>query len=913
MRAADDTDLIGRQAETGLLRAALDDVVAGSGEGAAFLLRGEAGLGKTALLDLLHAEAGRRGCTVLRALGTETEEGVAFGLLHQVVGPLLRRPPAGLPRHHAEALESALGLGDAPPRGGLLIGAAALTLLAETGRAAPVVVLLDDVHRTDASSAAVFAFLHRRLAGLPTLIVSACRPGRTRTDGWAATVVDVSALGPRDAGDLVRRHRPRLPSAAVRRVVREAAGNPLALLELPVHRTGDPLDGTAPWPAAAEPAHRLDRLFAARLDALSPAAGRVLLLTALGGETAAWNAAAWLADEGADAAAEAVEQIEASGLAHRDLAGRLTFRHPLVRSAIIARATVEERRSAHRELSASLAHDDPRRLRHEAAAAVSADEDLAARLEAAGREMARRGGDAEGAVLLDRAAALGTDPRGRARRRAWAAVMAARGGRLRYTARLVEELAREPVPAEVLPLFAYAVVYVDQSHRVDFESSFTLLPRALGELAATGTEAFPGLAEQMYFKLVLATVYTDDPRGWSALDRHGPQVSPLARLCRRAWSDPARTAHGVADELRARVDAMGPEQEAGAAWLVLWTAAAVDAADARLWRRFSAQHGYATQGTIAKAKGYQDYLAGRWDQAESRLREAEAADELGYHCNALVFRHHYAHFLAGRGDEDGFREVERHLRPRARRARMTFVEDHLDHLTGLVALAHGRYEEAYRVLAGLTPPGVLPRGLPWFHLPFFDLVEAAVHTGRTAQAEAHVAAARATRMADISPHHAFLLAAATALAARGDDAEARFATAFAVDGAEQWVFPMARLRLAHGRWLRRHHRATARHALRTAAHAFRSLGATPWAVQAERELRAAGIATGAAAGAADLLTAQQARVARLAADGLTDKQIGAELRLSSRTVADHLAKVYRTLGITSRAALSGALDRPFTG
>ncbi|MFD0395857.1 hypothetical protein ACFQ3Z_42520 [Streptomyces nogalater] len=171
--------------------------------------------------------------------------------------------------------------------------------------------------------------------------------------------------------------------------------------------------------------------------------------------------------------------------------------------------------------------------------------------------------------------------------------------------------------------------------------------------------------------------------------------------------------------------------------------------------------------------------------------------------------------------------MDRAIRPLAERVRMKFVTDHLTHLRALAALGHGRDEEAYTALAGLTPPGVLPPGLPWFHLPFFDFVDAALRTGRTAQARAHVAAGDAARMGDISPHHAFLLAAARALAAADEEADALYEAAYAVPGADGWVFELARLRLAHGTWLRDHRRPRAPKVLRQALETFRALGAAP--------------------------------------------------------------------------------------
>ncbi|MEV7286283.1 AAA family ATPase [Streptomyces sp. NPDC093252] len=1043
-------ELMGRRPETALLEQVLADAAAGPGGGSATLLRGEAGIGKSALLEWTARRARERGFSVLRAVGTQAEQGVAFGALHRVLAPLAPHTDALPVRQRA-----ALGLARTPPDpaaaagpgGGLLVGGAALSLLAEATRVRPLLVLVDDVQWVDPSSAAVFAFLHRRIGELPLAMVGAGRPDGTTAD---SRTVPVGALARPDAARLLRRRHPGLAAPTAERVLREAAGNPLALVELPNRLAPAQMAGTEPLPEDRLPlGGPLERLFTRRLDALPPASHRLLLLAALGGDAASWHLGEWLrgtpatpatpggaggdgagganpragrgtaaAGEGTAAAgevgagtttaaagetgpdtttpaagetdtdtttpamdgpetgtatgfpgglaagttapaprdpavgvlpgasgagpatgapappgagvavafpgasaagspggsgrvrAEAVlDAIEDAGVARLDSSGRLVFRHPLVRSAVIERATAEERRAAHRELAAALPPADPRRPTHEAAAADGPDEALAARLQSAGDRLARRGGDAEAALLLHRAAALSTGPGARARRLARAAVASARGGRLPCAAGMVEELRRLPVPADAAPLVAYATVYVDQSHHVDFESSFTLLPAALDTLTRSGAPG--GLAEQVYFKLLLATAYTNDPRGVRALERYAERMSPTARLCWRAWADPARTAHGVTAELSEALARTGGDEHGGAAWLLLWAALAVDRADAVPWRRFAGQHTYATQGTIAKARCYQDFLRGRWDQAEVCPREAHAAEALGYHGNALLFRLYHAHYLAGRGDEEGLREAERAVRPVAERARMTFVTDRLTHLRALAALAHERYEEAYGTLAGLTPPGVLPAGLAWFHLPFFDFVVAATRTGRHAEARAHLAAARAARMAELSPHHAFLLAAATAVAETDAPDDALYRAAYAVPGAGEWVFGAARLRLAHGTWLRRRQRPGAREALGQAHRAFRALRATPWALRAAAELRAAGhpVAAGAAAGGGvrERLTAQELRIAELAADGLTNKDIGDRLRVSPRTVADHLYKAFPKLGITSRAALTRAL------
>ncbi|WP_069884018.1 AAA family ATPase [Streptomyces luteocolor] len=901
-----DRTLVGRRREQALLERSLDAARSGA-YGSATVLRGEAGIGKTALLEWTATRATRDGFTVLRVVGSASESGIAFGALHRVLLPL-RENSRGLSPHQRLALERALGLRDGLPPKGFMVGAAALALLAEQARRAPVLIVVDDLQWVDPSSAAVFVFLHQRIVGLPVVMVCASRSDGSALEGWPAHPVDVEALSGEDARTLLRRRHPGLAAGAARQVLAAAAGNPLALAELPGRLADGHRRRVVPLPDRLPLGSRLEEVFARRVRSLPGSAARVLLLAAL--------------DDAADVAGDALrpgeqggaervpDAIEASGLARWDAAGRLVFRHPLVRSAVIAAAPDAERRSAHRSLAGRLREDDPRRLLHEASAAEGPDERLAARLQEAGTRIALRGGDAEGAMLLDRAAALGTGPGDRARRLTWAAVMSARGGRLAYAGELLREIRRGPVPEDIAPLFAYAVVYVDQSHHVDFTSSFELLPGALEALTAPGAPVFGDLVEQMAFKLLLASAYTGDPRGWDVLERHRGHLSPAVRLCHRAWADPPRTAHGAETDLRSLVARVAARRETAGAWLLLWAASAVDAADEELRRLFDDEHTYATQGSVAKARCHQAFLRGRWDAAEECLREADTAEELGYHCNALLFRHYYAHFLAGRGDERGLREVRARIGPVATSARMRFVTDHLDRLDALAALAHGRHEEAYLLLRRIMPPGRLPRGLAWFHLPFFDFVVASLRCGRRAEALAHVAAGRAVRMDSVSAHHAFLLAAAAAVTADDRESDAAYAAACAVPGAGEWVFDMARLRLLHGAGLRRRgRRAEAVETLHAAVRAFQGLRADPWVEQCRAELRAADRTSNGTTVPAAELTAQELRVARLVSTGLTNKEVGAALQLSPRTIGAHLYRIFPKLGVTSRAALAGALTQ----
>ncbi|MFB7475105.1 BREX system ATP-binding domain-containing protein [Kitasatospora sp. NPDC056184] len=904
-----DPALIGRQRETGVLAGALDRAQDGTG-GATVLLRGEAGVGKSTLLAWTERTARERGFTVLRAVGAEAETDLAFGALHQALWSPCQRSDA-LSAHQRDALESAFGVRSGTPSG-FAVGAAALALLDDAMRTAPVLLVLDDLHWIDSSSATVFGFLHRRCAELPLVIVGATRPDGQAAQAWATEPVDVRALPRADAAALLGSRFPELADSTRDRVLVEADGNPLALVELPRQLAAAQQRGVAPLPERLPLGRRLERMFAERLDATTPEAGRLLLLGALAAGPDL-SSGSWLRAVPDGSVRETLERVEADGLARLDAAGQLVFRHPLARTAVVAAASDAALREAHQALADTLAPGDPRRLAHEAAAALLPDGDLARRLETAGRDLARRGGGAEGALLVERAAVLSPDSCDRVRRLTAAAVMAAHGGQLRHTAALVEELRTATVPSDAAPLFAYAVVYADQSHHVDFASSAALLPTALDTLAAPGAGTSGGLVEQVFFKLLLAATYTDDPWAWQALQRHRNAVSEVGRLCLRAWTEPGP---GVADALRAVAAGMTEEQEAGSAWLLLWTNSALDCPEIDLWRRFTGLHGYASEGSVAKAKSHQDFLLGDWDRAEDCLREAEIADELGYHTNALLFRQYHAAFLAGRGDEAGLEAVDRAVRPTATRARMRSVLDRLTHLRGLAALAHQRPEEAYAHLRELLVPGRLPGGRPWRHALVFDLVAAAVQAGRREEALAHLAAARTARTAELSGRHAFLVAAAAAVAAEDDGADDAFRAAAGLPGAERWAFDLARLRLAHGSWLRRRHRPGAREVLRAAHHVFRRLKAGPWAAQCEEELRAAGDALvppqrgpAEAPAVPTLLTGQELRIARLAATGLTNKEIGQRLQLSPRTVAAHLYKIFPKLGITSRAALAHALGR----
>ncbi|MEU9124478.1 BREX system ATP-binding domain-containing protein [Streptomyces sp. NPDC048506] len=351
--------LVGRQRETELLTAALVQAEDGA-SGSTVLLRGEAGVGKSMLLAWAECVARDRGFTVLRAVGVEAETDLSFGALHQAFWSLLQRSVA-LSAHQRDALESALGVRSGTPSG-FAVGAATLVLLDEAVRTAPVLLLVDDLHWIDSSSAAVFAFLHRRCAELPLVIVGATRADGPATQTWSAETVDVRALPRADAALLLGTCYPELAAPARDRVLTEAAGNPLALVELPRQLAAAQQRGTAPLLERLPLGRKLERMFAERLGAVTPEIGRLLLLGALatGPE---FSSGVWLRAVADEDISETLERIEADGLARLDATGQLVFRHPLVRTAVVSAASDTARRETHRALAEALAPDDPRRRR----------------------------------------------------------------------------------------------------------------------------------------------------------------------------------------------------------------------------------------------------------------------------------------------------------------------------------------------------------------------------------------------------------------------------------------------------------------------------------------------------------------------------------------------------------------------
>ncbi|WP_190136441.1 LuxR family transcriptional regulator [Streptomyces longispororuber] len=755
----------------------------------------------------------------------------------------------------------------------------------------------------------------------PTVVITATRHQHAPAVGPAERVIDLGPLSDAVAGRLLDVLHPGLDVPARQRVLRLAGGNPLALRELPreLRRAGDFADPESTGPLAVPPlGQRLGGLYEDRVRALPDAARQALLLAALGGAAAAdEDTLAELARRSGSAPWDvSARDVLRSGLAHVEPESRrLLFRHPLVRAGVVHLATAAERRAAHRLLADALPPHDTRRALHLAAATIGFDDPLARRLHEEADLLTEAADEAGAATLMARAAGLTTDGPARASRLVQAAGLAARGGRLRFAAHLLDQAEHTTGTARPEPaaLYALVVAYIRFQREGTPEPALRLLPEALDLLRAPGREEQRAtLLEPILFVLLVVAAHASDERAWQAVDRHAPDATAPTALCRAAWTATPDDPADLPGRVREAVTALPEAHDPATFRALVWAATAVDTVGdhAALWHRAAPRHSYATR-TLAELSGSQDrILRGDWDAVlDGARRGAGTAAARGYAFHEMMFLMHTAQVLAGRGDRAGLQECLRVLEPWAEERRLRGVGDRLRGLKALCALAHRAPGEAWQHVRTSVSPAALGRRTPWSHLSLLDIAQAAADTGHLDEARDHLRAVRASGLARVSPHHAFLVAATEALLA--DDAdEGPYEAAYAVPGARQWPFELARLRLAHGARLRRRSRRTEAVAhLRAAHEVFTGLRAGPWAGQAACELGAAGagVPEAGAARGHPLLSVQESRIADLAAQGLSNREIGERLRLSPRTVGAHLYRVFPKLGISTRAGIARAL------
>ncbi|MGY1794257.1 AAA family ATPase [Geodermatophilus sp. SYSU D00525] len=915
---SESADLVGRTAELQLLGAFLSRA---AHHGDALLLSGGPGVGKTVLLDVAGRVAAGSGTRVLRAAGVEFEAEVSFAGLHQLFLPLHDQVQA-LPRPQREALSVALGTGTGRTAGRLVISAAALGLLRHLAERQPVLVVVDDVQWLDRSTARVLGFVARRLEGSRVGFLAAVRSGTESSLLHAGLPEhEVSPLDELAATQLLASRFPDLAVPVRRHVVAAAQGNPLALLELPATMTEDQRVARNPLPPVLPLTGQLQRLFAPRLRTLPPASRRLLLLTALDGTG---DLRALRAGSSGDGWLDDLAPAERDGLVRVDsTTNRVTLRHPLIGAAAVELATAGERRRTH-ALLADLHADDPeRRAWHLAEAAGGPDEPTAALLEVAASQALHKG-DAVRAVHAQlRAAEL--SPRGadRARRLAAAAYLGAdTAGKLDSVPRLLGEARRaDPDSAEPLEV-TVAAAYHLLNGEGDVDTAHAMLSRVIEDAVEQG-HGGPAVDEALH-SLMLVCHFSGRDEPWrpfeSAVTRLGPAVSPVLTVAGNLYGAPAvRASSGELDRLDRLIATLGAEVDPTRIVRVAIAAFYVDRVSAcrsALSRviRDGRDGGAATSAVQALMMLCHDaYRGGRWDEAARMADEGIAWSELlGYQLISLPGVYCRAMLAAARGDDEATRSLTEELVAWAAPRGATVLEHFANRARALAALGRGDYEEAYRRTTAISPPGLLAPHVPVAMWVAKDLVEAAVRTGRSAEAAAHVTAMQGAEVFRLRPRLALLASGSAALAASGEDAGDLYEAALAVPGAEAFPFERARVQLAYGEHLRRT-RATsaARLQLSAAREQFERLGAHPWVSRAEQEVRASGLTHGSRteSDAAATLTPQEHQIASLAASGLTNKQIGSRLYLSPRTVSGHLYRIFPKLGISTRAALRDALTR----
>jgi DNA-binding CsgD family transcriptional regulator len=906
--------LIGRAEERAVIDRLLDG--ARAGRSGVLLLRGDPGVGKSALLA--YAVSAAADLCVLRAHGVESESELDFSGLHELVAPALGRLDE-LPEPQAEALRGALRLAPAFEVDRFAVAAATLGLLAAVADRGSVLVALDDVQWLDHASADAIAFAARRLGAegvvlLGTLVEGAESPlSKARFPELTVPGLDAAA-----ARELLGDGKPeRVAPRVAEELVAATGGNTLALAELAPGLTADQLAGTAPLGDRLPSGRAIEVAFARRLAPLGDAARTALLVVAAsesGRVDVIVPAAATLA-----AGEGAFEAVEAAGLLRIE-GGRVTLRHPLLRSAVYSAAPAAARRAAHHALAGAIAdEDDPERVWHEAAATIAPAERVAAALERTAESARRRGGHAAAARALERAAQLTPPGDTRASRLLAAGESARRAGRSWARELLDEarseatdpllrfdvELKRAAVEVWSGSVVAAAQRYVDSADRLDPADPERQV-RALSFGAACW-----GVAGELRKGV-------DTARRAVALAT--PQVGESTQLLAREALGSLLVECGETDEGRALV------LEAAASYERHHEPVDSDfVALALLWLE---EHGLARrliEPLVSSARRASDlrllasalelsaelaFRTGIWDSAATAASEsaqlAEATGETTQLAYSLAVQ---ATIEAARGDE-ACRAHAARAADLAQRGGVAAVSEHVDYALGLLELGLGNGEPAIAALeraaaasarAGRGEPGVFPWGA--------DLVESYLIAGRAEDAF------RATeRFEDAATATGRAWARAAALRCRGllaPDAEldVPFAAALAAHGRTEAPFQLARTELAYGRRLRRaRRRVRAREQLRRAATTFERLGARPWLEATRRELAASGETLRAATpDARDLLTPQELQIARLVGDGMTNREVASSLFLSPKTIESHLQNAYRKLGVHSRTQLSKRL------
>jgi len=913
-------ELFGRNDECAELRVLLQH--AQRGMSAAVVLRGSAGAGKTALMDYVH-RAALPDFEVLRFDAVESEAQLGYAALHQLLLLFMDRIPK-LPEPQREAISQVFGLQRRKtPPDRFLVAMASLGLLASRTDGPPLLCLVDDAHWLDDDSAEVLSFIARRMYADSAAIVFATRDGAADVDRLTGLPqLPVDSLDPVSAGRLLESVvKGTLAPDVGSRIIASTGGNPLALIEAARELHADQLSGESPLPEPVPLGKKLERSYLSDVVALPPRTRTLLLAAAAdptGDPSVLWRAGAELGF--AADAAEAAEERQL--LAIRDT---VKFRHPLIRSAIYYGAPLSQRTRVHAALAAVTGDLGNAELRafHLAAAATEPDEEVAAELEQAAERTRDRGGWTSSSTLLAHAATLTVDLPARSRRLLAAAEASAMAGS----------------PARAQALLDEAAAYrADRRHNGQIQRAQARIHRLMGEpaqatnaLLEAARELGPvdiRLARDILVEALVQAQISDAlaPRGATRRSvAEAVRALPLPEQVPATTGDVILEADtavhleglAVATPLLKEAIAAASSENSTAAELFQWLAAACsyatilgdDIALHELARRMETEA--RRQGTVIPMalalshSALSELIAGHLAEAERFFDQRAALEEArgaNIYLGALLV-------AAWRGEVDTARQLLKAVDEHAAGTGQGYQLVFRDYANAVVELSQSRYQEAYLSLKDRIGEEVCQ-----LKFAVVDMVEAAVRCGMDDNAAELTE--RLRRLAERTPVPGLL----------GDLARARALTCDAPEQAEQLYLEAiehhrntrgpgrrARSHQLYGEWLRRERRTKeARSQLRTAHQLFEEMGAHGYAARTAQELSAAGdpVEPRDTARPGDQLTAQEARVAHLAAAGATNTEIAVQLFLSVHTVDYHLRKVFRKFDVHSRRELAN--QRMFT-
>jgi DNA-binding CsgD family transcriptional regulator len=879
--------------------------------GKALVVVGDAGIGKSTLLRAAVERANDTGFCVLTTTGVEAETDLPYAGLHEVLRPV-HYATSGLPEAQRAALSTAFGIEMGTTPEPFFVALAALNLLADVAAAQPVLVAVDDVQWLDGPSHDALAFIARRVSNDPIVVIGTFRSGFSGP--YLDAGLEELAVRPLDddaARAVLDQTGSDLAPVEREQVLHAALGNPLALVELPaafdtgVGASEDVIPLTA----------RLERAFAGRVAQLPQQTRDAILVAAvdpLGELPEILAAASVLA--GTDVTADALEIAVAWELLRFDEM-RLEFRHPLVRSAVVRAEPTTRRQAAHAALSDVLSGDPYRCTWHRAHAITGPDDAVADDLEHNHRTALQRGSVLSAIWSLERSAQLTTDPSRRSRRLLLAAEYASGLGRREKVDQLVGLACQLPLTSLDI---AKKELLVE-----DFEGGAPADAGRVFELCAIAEHAIAAGEDELSLKLLIGAglrCWWADP-GASARARivevsnqRQERIGDPRYIATIAFAEPVSRAASVLAALRdIDVDSVDDPES-----LRLFGMAAHAVGDPVLavdfLRRSEARlRAEGRLGLLSHVLNMQiaDQLElGNWDTADSCAAEAaRLAQETGQVLWDFGTMSLAAANAALRGDFERAHQLADEVERFARSRRLNVLLATAQISRCFAWQTAGKYSEAFEgVCRAFDPADPSFDSVERFHA-VRCLADAALRTGRVDEACVIVADLEQVATVTPSPTLHIQLSYARAVLADDADAETHFHGALAQD-LVRWPFARARLELAYGSWLRRRRRlAESRSPLRAAYTTFSAIGATNWADRTRAELRAAGErATASVAVAHQVLSPQEMQIARLAADGLSNREIGERLFMSHRTVGSHLYHIFPKLDITSRAQLTARLQ-----